>query len=223
MTDMEDTVMNRSGILPDVFADERRMYTLVESLSRSLGMKETPAALAFAGEKHEGQFRKTVNSAQGEPYISHPLTMACHAFAMGLNDDDVISALLLHDVVEDTGTSPENLPVNDRVREAVRLVSKNSYTGPKEEKMPRYFVAIAENPLASLVKCVDRCHNLACMHSGFSRKKQAEYIEETEKYILPLIKEVRKVPEWDRAAWLLEYQMTALVETYRELLGTFSQ
>ena len=56
----------------------------------------------------EGKFREPM-SAQ-IPYINHPFTMACHALAMGLEDDELIAALLLHDVVEDCGVSAEELP-----------------------------------------------------------------------------------------------------------------
>ena len=216
---MEEVRKKLADPVQDRFFDETRMYTYVKARAQALGMRQTVLSLPFARKKHQGQVRKFRDYEGDIPYINHPLTMACHAISMGLDDDDVIAALLLHDVVEDTGTSPEELPVNDRVKEAVALVSKNLYDGPKEEWTPRYYAAIAENPLASLVKCIDRCHNVSCMYSGFSKKKQEQYILETERYILPLVSVVKEVPEWNRAAWLLKYQMLALLETYKYLLG----
>ena len=113
---------------------------------------------------------------------------------MGIVEDDVLASLLLHDVIEDTDTKPEELPVNERVREAVCLVSYNTYEGDKEAIKPRYYEQISKNELASLVKCIDRCNNLSCMADGFTRQKMASYVIQTEKYILPLLDIVKAVP-----------------------------
>ena len=144
--------------------------------------------------------------------------MACHALAMGIRDDDVLAALLLHDVVEDTGTALDQLPVNDNVREAIRLVSWNTYDLPEPEIDEAYYWNIAKNALACLVKCIDRCNNLSGMADGFSKRKMKDYVCRTEKYVLPLLEAVKSVPAWNNAAWLLKYQMTALLETFKRLL-----
>jgi len=199
--------------------DEERMYTFLKTGAAALGLNQTLRSMELAREKHAGQYRKCLDGEE-IPYIIHPLTLACNAWAMNLRDDDVLSALLLHDVVEDTGTKPEDLPVNDRVREVVCLVSYNTY-GPediKEQIKDEYYRNIAGNPLACLVKCVDRCNNLSCMSSGFSRGKLAEYVLSTEKYVLPLLDVIKKTPEYNNAAWLLRYQMTAILEAYKRLL-----
>ena len=137
---------------------------------------------------------------------------------LGIADDDVLAALLLHDVVEDTGTPPEQLPVNERVRQAVCLVSYNTYPGDKEEILGLYYENIARDPLACLIKCIDRCNNLSCMAGAFSAEKMASYAAATEQHILPLLERVEAVPAWDHAAWLLKYQMTALLGAFRRLL-----
>lgn len=195
--------------------DEEHMYTYLKAKAQSLSLSQTLSALPFARERHKGQFRK---GAVPVPYIIHPLTMACHALAMGLADDDVLAALLLHDVVEDTETRPEELPVSDRVQEAVRLVSYDTYPGPKERIKKTYYAHIAENPLACLIKCIDRCNNLSGMAYGFTRSRMAAYVSETEKDILPLLGKIKSVPEWNHAAWLLRYQMLSLLETFKRFL-----
>ncbi len=196
--------------------DPDRMYTFVKAKAQSAGLKQTLAALPVMREKHEGQYRKGMVDVA--PYRVHPLTLACHALAMGLEDDDVLAALLLHDVVEDTGTSLDQLPVGGRVREAVRLVSQNTYDVPQPEKDKLYYGGIAEDPLACLVKCIDRCSNLSGMADAFSRKKMRDYVIKTEKYILPLLNVIKGVGRWNNAYWLLRYQMTALLETFKRLL-----
>ena len=195
--------------------NEERMYTYVTAQARALELEQTMLALPMMREKHAGQMRKGPCPI---PYMIHPLTMACHALAMGLRDDDVLSALLLHDVVEDTDTALEQLPVNEHVREAIRLVSWNSYDLPESEIDEAYYGRIAENPLACLIKCIDRCNNLSGMADGFSKKKMMNYVCRTEKYVLPLLEVVKGVPKWNNAAWLLRYQMKALLETVKRLL-----
>ena len=215
--------------LRDPNFDPEHQYTWLKAQAQGLGLTQTLAALPLMREKHAGQFRK--GKVAHVPYCVHPLTLACHAMAMGIVEDDVLAALLLHDVVEDTWTRPEELPVGERVREAVRLVSYNTYYPPeagclsaREEKeikrriKPDYYAHIRENPLAALIKGVDRCNNLSCMADGFTREKQAAYVVETERYILPLLDVIKAVPAWNRAAWLLRYQITSLLETFKRVL-----
>jgi len=214
-----DAMLNedpRSWELKSPDSDPDRMYTFLMAKAEVLGLKQTMRALPLMREKHEGQVRKGM--VGNAPYRVHPLTLACHAMAMGIREDDVLAALLLHDVVEDTGTAPEELPVNGRVREAVSLVSYNRYPGDKRKIKPVYYANIAKDPLASLVKCIDRCNNLSCMADGFTREKQAVYVAETERYVWPLLDVIRAVPEWNDAAWLLRYQIRALLETFKRTL-----
>ena len=166
-------------------------------------------------EKHAGQTRK---GPEPTPYVIHPLTMACHALAMGIRDDDVLAALLLHDVVEDIGTALEELPVSGRVREAVRLVSWNSYDLPEPEIDGVYYGNIAKNPLASLVKCLDRCNNLTTMSWGLSRARIYHKILETDKYYPRLLKAIKLTPEYNDAAWLLRYQIDSMLDIYKRLM-----
>ncbi len=197
-------------------SDPEHMYTYIKAKAQSEKLDQTLKALPLIREKHKGQVRKGM--VDHAPYITHPLTLACHAMAMGIVDDDVIATLLLHDVIEDTDTKPGELPVNARVREVVCLVSYNTYKGDKEKIKPEYYGNIKKNPLASLVKCIDRCNNLSCMADGFTREKMATYVVQTEKYVIPLLDVVKAVPEWNDAAWLLSYQITALLETFKRLL-----
>ena len=206
---------SRAWTMREKLFDETHMYTFVKTRAMSLSLSQTIKALGFARERHEGQFR---DGPGGVPYIIHPLTMACHALAMGIEDDDVLAALLLHDVVEDAGAQIEELPAGEAVREAVRLVSYNSYPGPKEKIKPLYYENIGKNPLACLVKCIDRCSNLSTMAMGFSREKMVTYVEQTEQYVIPLLAAVKNEPRWNSAAWLLQYQITSLLETYKRLL-----
>ena len=214
----------RDRDLGSPYFDPDRMYTVVNAKAQAAGMKQTLAALPFMREKHGD----TVRDGSDVPYRVHPLTLACHALAMGIGTDDVLAAVLLHDVIEDTGTKPEELPeeIGERVREAVRLVSYNTYLTEgndrdpdrKDEIKPLYYGEIAKNPLAALVKCLDRCNNLSSMAAGFTREKMEKYVRQTGEYVLPLLDVVKAVPEWNDAAWLLRYQMVTMLEAFKRLL-----
>lgn len=200
------------------YFDPEHMYTFVKAKAQAAGLTQTLAALPFMRERHEKE--KQRREGTDVPYYVHPLTLACHALAMGIVNDDVLATALLHDVVEDTPTKPEELPVSDPVREAVCLLSHNTYGGEedKEGNKPLYYGNIAKNPLAALVKCMDRCNNLSTMATGFTKQKMVKYVKQTEQYVLPLLKVVKETPAWNNAAWLIRYQMVALLEAFKRLL-----
>ena len=193
-----------------------RMFTFVKSKAQDYGLKQTLAVMGILRKAHEKQPRKS-KYGFGTTYMVHPLTLACHAMALGLKDDDVIAACLAHDMVEDTNLKLSDLPVGDRVREAVRLVSKSEYPW-SEDWEDIYYAKIGRNPLACLVKCLDRIHNVAGMADAFDREWMIKYITETEQYYDDLLDGVREIPGWDDAWWLLRYQLLSLVETFKRLL-----
>lgn len=195
--------------------DWRHMKTFVKATAKSHNMLNTLKAVDFAADAHEGQFKKNSDI----PYISHPLTLACNCLAMGISEDAVIAACLLHDVMEDCGVSRDELPADEETKDLVALLTKPEHDKENEEKvLAEYIKGISSSPKASLIKCLDRCNNLTTMSWGFARKKQAEYVMETEKYILPLLDVIKDTPEYNNAAWLLTYQIGSLLETYKALL-----
>jgi (p)ppGpp synthase/HD superfamily hydrolase/DNA-binding XRE family transcriptional regulator len=197
--------------------DDEHMFTFIRSAAVARKWKQTSAALPYARALHEGQTRK--GASGNVPYITHPLTMACHALAMGLNEDDVVAAMLLHDVVEDCGVTAEELPVGDRVKRAVGLVTFKGGKRTDKKAETAYFRGIGGDSLASLVKCADRVNNLTDMAGGFTRNRMAAYVTETETYIVPLLGVVKDAsPKWNSAAWMLTYQMTGLLEIYKRML-----
>ena len=197
-------------ILSDRLFDENEMYAYIETFAAERGLARTLEVLPFAREEHAGQMRK---GKGGVPYIYHPLLVACHALALGLDDDDMISAALLHDVCEDCGVAPEELPVNDRTREAVALLTKGEVVDKAE-----YFAGIGENPIATMIKLLDRCNNVSGMAGVFGEAKLAEYIEETEEYVYPLMDLAeRKWPEYRGQVFLMRYHMKSVVESIKRM------
>lgn len=199
-----------STLLAQTLYDEAALSNFVLAQARRHGLEQTLAALPLARQCHQGQYRRGGDI----PYITHPLATACHALSLGLKEDDLIAALLLHDVIEDAGMTAAELPVSPAAAEAVQLVSKAP--GYIEAD---YYAAIAKNPLACLVKLFDRCHNIACMAAGFPRQRMAEYIDETKYFILPLFAAAEEMrPDLSLPLWQLRYQLLTQMDAISRLL-----
>ncbi len=194
--------------------DWQHMASFVRHTSRAKGYENALKALDFALKAHENQTRKKSDI----PYIYHPLNMACHIFAMGVDDDDIISATLLHDVVEDTKHTLSELPVSDEAKNLVFLMTHPKDDAKRDEIMRVYFDGLASNPRAALIKCVDRCNNMTTMSWGLSRERIYRTIRETEQYVLPLLKVVKGTLEYNNAAWLLSYQIESMLDIYKRLM-----
>ena len=207
---------HRWGLKP-VNYDPSHMFSFVKGRAQMLNMSQTLRVLDMPRSAHGAQERSSKYGFD-TTYMVHPLTMACHALAMGLRDDDIIASCLAHDMVEDANIKLSDLPVNERVREVVRLVSYNSYDESLPDLDDIYFENIRKNPLACLIKCLDRCNNMAGMADCFSRKRMARYTAFTDKYYPAVLEVIKKVPEWNDAWWLLRYQLMTMTETFKRLL-----
>ena len=194
--------------LSDRLFNEDRMYTYVKTYATMKGLAQTVEVLPYARELHKGQVQKGKDEV---PYIYHPLLMACHALSLGLDDDNLVSAILLHDVCEDCGVEIEDLPVNEDVKKAVQLVRKDEY-----KDTDTYYSDISENCIATMVKLIDRCNNVSAMSTGFSKERIIEYINETEKYVYPLLQKAKtKYSKYSNQVFLIKYHMTSVVTTLK--------
>lgn len=202
-----------------VFNSEK-MYTYLRGFASGTGMMETLKALSFARVKHNGQFRKS-----GEPYIVHPLMMACNAVSLGIKDDNVVATILLHDVCEDCGVSIAELPVNDTVKHAVDLMTFRVMDGEtKEIAKNRYYNMLLQCKEAALTKLIDRCHNVSSMAGTFSVQKLKAYIEETRQYVLPLLRKVKtQYPEESDILFVLKYHIVSVVDSIDATIDAYEK
>lgn len=194
------------------------LYNEVEKKAIFHNLKQTLAALPYMKEKHAGQVRKGEDK---KPYIVHPLMIAKHAMAIGILDDAIIAAILLHDVVEDCDVSADELPVEKEAQEIVQLVSYTKLEGKtKEESKKVYYDKIAQNEKASMLKILDRCNNVSTMGMTFSKAKQREYMEETDKFVLPLVKKLMDQDSFYKdAAFVAQYQIISILNTIERLIN----
>lgn len=209
-------VLEVTSNLSDRLFSEARMVTYIGAYCNAKQLCQTKRALAFAREKHDGQFRKPGHGDERVPYIYHPLLLTCHALALGLEEDDLLSACLLHDVCEDCGVAPEELPVSEETREAVVLLTKPEPWEDTEEYRTAYYEGIAGNRIAMMVKLLDRCNNICSMAASFTDERMAEYIRETQKYIHPILDKVRyEYPQYSNQIFLIRYHMDSVMEALR--------
>ena len=205
-------------VVLDKMFQEEHMYSRIKVFAETEHLTETYRALPYMREQHEGQYRKPGQLAGNDkvPYIQHPLMMACHAHALGIRDDDLLATILLHDVCEDCGVEPKDLPFNEQIREAVAALTKRKEEGQTTEE---YYEGIRVNKIASMVKVIDRCSNVSTMAASFDDEKLAEYINETETYVYPLLEYIKKeYPEYSDVLFVIRYQIVSLVETTKNLI-----
>jgi (p)ppGpp synthase/HD superfamily hydrolase len=137
-------------------------------------MNHTPQikkAIQFAARKHNGQMRRETEPL---PYITHPFSVALLVAEDGA-DDDVITAALLHDVIEDTGTQREEIAAvfNERVATLVEAVSE-----PKDlewrARKEAYFNNLQTAPVeALLVMAADKIDNIESKIEAYEKEGDA--------------------------------------------------
>ncbi|MBM3274413.1 MAG: bifunctional (p)ppGpp synthetase/guanosine-3',5'-bis(diphosphate) 3'-pyrophosphohydrolase, partial [Candidatus Sericytochromatia bacterium] len=144
-------------------------------------------AFEFARNMHDGQVRKSQ-----EPYIIHPYEVAL-ILARLEADANTVAAGLLHDVIEDTETSPDELEgmFGREVRnlvEGVTKLGKLSFSSKQErqaENFRRMFMAMAQDMRVIVVKLADRLHNMRTLEH-MAPHKQVEISQETLDIFAPL-------------------------------------
>jgi GTP diphosphokinase / guanosine-3',5'-bis(diphosphate) 3'-diphosphatase len=144
-------------------------------------------AIRYCIEKHHNQTR-----ASGEVYHNHPLEVANIVFLMN-QEEEVIIAAILHDLVEDTNVTLLDIEVEfgEKVAKYVDSLTKpkKSFFGVHEDyiaaKDYKLFTCIADNINVGYLKLADRVHNMRTIQH-LSKDKQIRIARETQMYYVPL-------------------------------------
>lgn len=171
-------------IIDKATAHLRSRYTLMFNEQQSSMLDEV---LAYAIHMHDGQFR-----ASGEPYITHPIAVANLLLDIGM-DHSTIAAALLHDCIEDTPVTSEELAAKfgDEVCTLVKAVTKlekivfKSKEDEQAENFRKMFFAMAKDIRVILVKLADRLHNMRTIEA-LSHERQIAIATETLDIYAPL-------------------------------------
>ena len=158
-----------------------------KAVSRRADTKLILRAFNYANDKHKDQKRKS-----GEPYIIHPLNVAYILADVGL-DDATICAALLHDVVEDTDVTHEDLvevfglEIAEMVAGVTKLGSMpfDSIEERQVEDYRKMFLAMGKDIRVIIIKLADRLHNMRTL-KHLSRERQIANAQETMEIFAPL-------------------------------------
>jgi guanosine-3',5'-bis(diphosphate) 3'-pyrophosphohydrolase len=121
-------------------------------------------AYEFAREAHEGQKRK----GDGTPYINHPSELARLLHAAGHDDEEILAATFLHDVVEDTDTSLDEIEeaFGEGVRQLVDAMTEDKDIEPYERRKEHHRDQVeAGGERAVLIYAADKVANLRDLRS----------------------------------------------------------
>ena len=147
-------------------------------------------AASFAADKHRLQRRKDTDAL---PYINHPLSLATIlAKEGGVEDAKVIAAALLHDTVEDTDTTIEEIEARygNRVAGIVAEVTDNKSLDKAERKRLQIVKSASKSSGAKLVKLADKISNLRDLTSAppadWSDERKSEYFRWAKEVVIGL-------------------------------------
>ena len=192
MTDTQNTTAPASlvpEIRPEVWADLEQRYRKLEDTVRhynpSANFQQIRAAFEFAAKAHGPQMRK-----DGSPFISHPLAVA-QIVAEELHlDSESIEAALLHDVIEDTDATYDDVakltsPTVADLVEGVSKLTRIQYATKEDEQMEnlrKMLIAMSKDIRVILIKISDRLHNMRTMEYQTPAKQKQKSLETMEIY-----------------------------------------
>ena len=183
--------------MTEVFNDDRLPNTPIKTVDDLIAKIQTyhaqvPAqiieqAYRFSEKAHEGQMRRS-----GEPYISHPLNVAGILADLKLDVDCIITGLL-HDTVEDTGVTLDDVQrefgqtvyyLVDGVTKIGQMNFRNNFD-KQGENIRKMIVAMGKDVRVVLVKLADRLHNMRTLNH-MPYEKQERIAQETLEIYCPL-------------------------------------
>ena len=203
-----------------------RQYELVERVrayNPDVDEDRLNRAYVFTVQMHGTQTR-----ASGDPYFSHPVEVAGLMTDLRMDEDTIITALL-HDTVEDTLTSIEDVearfgPEVARLVDGVTKLSKIEAQTEDEraaENLRKFLLAISDDIRVLLVKLADRLHNMRTLHFIKSPEKRRRIAKETMDIYAPLAERIGMY-EYMHEMQLLAFEQLE-PEGYATITGRLAQ
>lgn len=170
---------------PLVSQAKQQLKVIIDAYLPADDVKKVLVACDYADVAHDGITRKS-----GEPYILHPIAVSCILAHMRL-DYETLMAALLHDVIEDTDFSKEDITdkFGKTVAELVDGVTKLSHSSDKEYNKAATFrkilQATLQDPRVIIIKLSDRYHNMTTL-GALRPDKRARIAQETFDIFVPM-------------------------------------
>lgn len=169
----------------DVNQAKQQLKTIIDAYLSERDVERVLEACDYADMAHDGVTRKS-----GEPYVLHPIAVSCILAHMRL-DAETLMAALLHDVIEDTEFSKEDITekFGKKVAELVDGVTKLSQSSDKEFNKAASFrkilQATLQDPRVIIIKLSDRYHNMTTL-DALRPDKRARIAQETFDVFVPM-------------------------------------
>ena len=149
-------------------------------------------AYVFSMKAHGAQVR-----ASGDPYFSHPIEVAGILTDLKLDDETIVTAIL-HDTIEDTVATPDQIeklfgPSVARLVDGVTKLSKIEAQSENEraaENLRKFLLALSDDIRVLLVKLADRLHNMRTLHHIKNEEKRRRIARETMDIYAPLAERI---------------------------------
>ena len=170
--------------MDDVTDMYRQLEAIILENHPGADMNRIQAAYEYALKAHDTQMRK-----DGTKFVTHPLAAAAIVAEIGL-DEDSLCAALLHDCIEDTSATFEDIEKifgKDvaQIVDGVTKLSRVTYTSKEEEQMEnlrKMLIAMAQDIRVILIKIADRLHNMRTMEYVSEEKQREKALETMEMY-----------------------------------------
>ena len=208
----------------------RSLIRKIEDAHMLLDLGRIRAAFELAARAHAGQKRK-----DGSPYVTHAVAAAEIIVEMGLDEDSIVAALL-HDVIEDTSVTHEDIlkqfgpSVADLV-EGVTKLTRVNYTSREDEQMEnmrKMLMAMSKDIRVILIKLADRLHNMRTMDYQSPEKQRLKSLETMQIYAPIAHRLGMQAVKWELEDLALRYldpvgyqTITDTIEARRPVLEKF--
>ena len=156
----------------------------IKDAGMNVDMGRVRAAFELAASSHSGQKRK-----DGSPYVTHTVAAAIIVVDMGLDEDSIVSALL-HDTIEDTSVTYDDIlrqfgPSVADIVDGVTKLTRVNFTSREDEQMEnirKMLMAMSKDIRVILIKLADRLHNMRTMDYQSPEKQRAKSLETMQVY-----------------------------------------
>lgn len=181
-------------------AEYQKQITVMRTFLQAKDYHVALAAMEFAMKYHNGVRLDGVS-----PEFSHQMFIAMYILSISpllMHPEETIAAVFLHDVCEDFDVTYDEIErlFGKLIRVAVELLTKKKDGVRVPDDV--YYKRMAGNAIASIVKGVDRAHNIHTMHGAdWTVEKQQEYLDFVFERVLPMLKKARKTFTPQRLAY----------------------